>query len=73
MQVETTRTYSRWYWFKWRIATRFFPTPPAVPDAWYAQDCPPWHLFVCPRLTLRERINWTFDKWLRECHKAANA
>jgi hypothetical protein len=30
--------YSRWFWFRWRIAGVIHPQ--AVVDLWYAQDCP---------------------------------
>ena len=61
------RTYSRWYWFKWRIAGRFHPEK--VVTEWYRQDCPPDAQFDASALTITERVGWAISKWLRECSR----
>jgi hypothetical protein len=62
-------TYSRWYWFKWRLAGLVHPE--SVVAAWYAQDCPPSDRFDASSLSRRERVGWAISKWLRECKKRA--
>ena len=57
--------YSRWYWFKWRLSKHFHPQ--RVTELWYAQDCPAVLDTSC--LTLRGRVGWAIDKWLRECNR----
>lgn len=65
--VPGLRTYSRWYWFKWRLSRRLHLTPKRVTEAWYEQDCP--SVLDVSFLTRAERLRWALDMWLRECNR----
>lgn len=57
------RMYSRWYWFKWRLAKPFHPA--SVTDAWYSQGCP--EVLDTTAISRLDLLRWRIDRWLREC------